>query len=88
MYFVIHPIRLLLSQKPNAKTLVLVPTIALAGQHCTAYEKAGFGKQARPATMSGSGEYSHHRVDWFCSDRQVGTGRMFHHTWRRCPHIF
>ena len=66
----------MLSLNPSAKTLILVPTISLAGQQCTAYEKAGFGAAAGDASHShihlpASLHLSRHRVDWFCSDRQV-----------------
>ncbi|GAX84396.1 hypothetical protein CEUSTIGMA_g11818.t1 [Chlamydomonas eustigma] len=102
----------LLRKNPAAKTLILVPTISLAGQQCAAYEKAGFGKvpvksrtssrmdksskaadesffsgvqtadrktlvsaalrnQPTNETPLASQEFSMHRVDWFCSDRQL-----------------
>ena len=67
----------MLSLNPSAKTLILVPTISLAGQQCTAYEKAGFGAVAGDATHPHihpptNQHLGRHRVDWFCSDRQVG----------------
>ena len=83
IHIIVDSRRLVLSHNPQAKALVLVPTIALAGQQCTAFEKAGFGKSLSSSSLHAASDASHygggssgfehscHRVDWFCSDRQV-----------------
>ena len=69
--------RRLLQLNPQAKIVVLVPTLALVSQQCSAYRAAGFGgeesNEFHSTTLSSQEALfkKQHRVDFFCGAKQL-----------------
>ncbi|KAJ9527289.1 hypothetical protein QJQ45_025559, partial [Haematococcus lacustris] len=66
----IEAARLLLAKQASAKVVVLVPTVALTSQQCTAFEKAGFRGALAPLPGKVQ-DASAPAVDWFCGDKPL-----------------